>query len=146
MNSQYLQEPSIPLSSLTLRSRPKDRCGGVGPYLGPYVKPDFGPLYLSFLGGGSLLGCHHLLLVQSPPGLGTSLIAPLRSMSKVNDIDNALRFVSVLIIILTPSSVPVSTLFLDVVPQVPVLDEFFEMSFESLAVFGSVPILLVVGT
>ena len=64
----------------------------------------------------------------------------------MNDVDDALQFVAVLIIISASSLAVVSALLLDVVPQVPVLDEFFEMSFESLAVFGSVPILLVVGT
>ena len=65
----------------------------------------------------------------------------------MNDVDDILRLIDVLIIIiLALSSAVVSGLLLDVVSQVPVLDELLKVGFEGLAVFSSVPILLVVGT
>ena len=65
----------------------------------------------------------------------------------MNDVDDALRLIAVLIIIIPAlSSTVVSALLLDVVSQVPVLDELFEAGFEGLAVFSSMPILLMVGT
>ena len=64
----------------------------------------------------------------------------------MNDVDDGLwLIVALIIIILALSSAVVFAHLLDVISQVPVLDEFFEVGFEGPVVFGPVPILLVVG-
>ena len=63
----------------------------------------------------------------------------------MNDIDDALRF-AVLSVILVARSAVVPAFFLDMVPQVPFLNKALEVGLEGFAVLGSVPILLVVRT
>ena len=65
----------------------------------------------------------------------------------MNDIDDAHRLIVVLIIIIPAlSSVVISSFLSDIIFQVPVLDELFEVGLEGHAVLSSVPILLAVGT
>ena len=65
----------------------------------------------------------------------------------MDDIDDALWFIAVVaVIILVARSAVVPAFFLDMVPQVSILHEFFEVSLKGLPVLGSVPILLVVST
>ena len=65
----------------------------------------------------------------------------------MNDVNDALRLIAVMIIIIPAlNSVVVSAHLFDVISQVPVVDELFEVGLEGLPVLSSVPILLVVGT
>ena len=65
----------------------------------------------------------------------------------MNGIDNALRLIVVLVVIIVALNlVVISALLLDVIFQVPVLDELSEVGLEGRTVLNFAPILLVVGT
>ena len=65
----------------------------------------------------------------------------------MNDIDDSLWFIAIVAVVISMvRSAIVSALFLDVVSQVPVLYEIFEVSLKGFAVLASVPILFVIGT
>ena len=64
----------------------------------------------------------------------------------MDDIDNALRFAIVAVVVSVARSAAVPALLLDMVSQVPVFHKSLEVGLECLAVLGSMPILFVVST
>ena len=65
----------------------------------------------------------------------------------MDDINDVLRFIAVVAVVISVTrSAVVPAFFLDMVLQVPVLHEIFEVSLNGLADLGSVPILHMVGT
>lgn len=104
------------------------------------------PLCFGFFRGRLWCRGQHLLLMGGPPGLGTSLRAPLGWGGEVNNVDDAF-WLAVLVVSVSPwRSVGTSAFLLDVIPEVPLLDEVLQVGFVAPALVGSLPVLLVVCT
>ena len=112
----------------------------------PVRKPYSGPLRLGFLCSWLWRRGQHLLLVGGFSDLSTGLGAPLRRRSKVDDINDALRFAILAVSILAWRSAVVSAFLLDVIPQVPLPHKVLQVGLEALALISSVPTLLVIST